>query len=141
MVENKNFWGENIFTPYESVSLIIRRNEEKNNLNINPEIVSSFSANADFILIRKPNNKKDDYFGFYNISDYKEGNLAFNLTSASSLLMVKSNNIVLFYNPQEEGLEINFSIPFEKKFILPSKKWIEFTSSGINELRETISLF
>jgi len=60
---------------------IIRRNEEKNNLNIKPEIVPSFSAIADVILIRKPKNKKYDYFGFYNISDYKEGNLAFNLTS------------------------------------------------------------
>lgn len=141
MADNKNLWGENIFTPYESVSLIIRRNEEKNNLNIKPEIVPSFSAIADIILIRKPKNKKDDYFGFYNISDYKEGNLAFNLTSPSSLLLEKSNNRLLFYNPQEEGVEINFSIPFEKKFILPSKKWVDLTSSGINELKETITLF
>lgn len=141
MADNKNLWGENIFTPYESVSLIIRRNEEKTRLNIKPEIVTSFSAIADVILIRKPKDKNEDYFGFYNLSDYKEDKLAFNLTLSSSLLMVKSNNRVLFYNPQEEGVEINFSIPFEKKFILPSKKWVDLTSSGINESTETISLF
>ncbi|HCN84877.1 MAG TPA: hypothetical protein DIT07_14860, partial [Sphingobacteriaceae bacterium] len=141
MEDNKNLWGENINTPYESVSLIIRRNGEKTKLKIEPVIVPSFSTDADIILIRKPKDKKVDYFGFYNISDYKEGNLAFNLTSSSSLVMVKSNNRVLFYNPQDDGVEINFSIPFEKKFILPSRKWVDCTSSGINELKEPITLF
>lgn len=141
MATDKNIWGESIMTPYESVSLIIRRNEEKDKLNIESEIVPSFSANADLILIRKPKDKKTDYFGFYNISEFKEGNLSFGLASPSSILMVKRDNKLLFYNTQVEGVEIKFSVPFEKSFILPLNKWVEITSSGMEESREIISLF
>jgi Heparinase II/III N-terminus/Heparinase II/III-like protein len=140
MAGNKNLWGENINTPYESVSLIIRRNKEKTDLKVETMLVPPFSVNADVILIRKPKDKKDFYFGFYNISNYKEETLAFDLTVPSSVLILKRDNKVLFYNPQEGGVEITFTVPVAQKVILSSKKWAEIKSSGVNETLETFSL-
>jgi hypothetical protein len=140
MADNKNLWGENINTPYESISLVIRKNDEKTSLNIVPEIVPPFSACADIILIRQPAGKNEDYFGFYNLSEYKGDSLAFNLTLPSSLLILKKENDVFLYNPQEKEIEVIFFIPVKKKIILPIKKWVKIGHSGIIELQETLEL-
>jgi hypothetical protein len=140
MADNKNLWGENIITPYESISLVIRRYEEKTTMDIRPEIVPAFSVNADLILIRKPKDEISIYLGFYNLSDYKGDNLFFNLTLPSTLNMVKRGNRVFYFNPQENEFEVTFSVPFNRKFIFPTKKWFEVTPSGIEELKEKMVL-
>ena len=84
---------------------------------------------------------KAEYLGFYNISEYKDADLEFNLTLPSSILILKKENKTLFYNPQEEGVEITFIMPVSRKFLLPSKKWIDITTSGMTEIQEKIDLF
>jgi len=141
MQDKEDFWGERVLTPYETFSLIIKRRGENENTNIKSRIVPPFFTDAKIILIRKPKDKKEDYFGFYDISEYKEDNLSLNLTLPSSLLMKKTDNSILLYSPKNEAVEVNFILPFKKKILLPAKKWVKITSSGIQELKKKISLF
>ncbi|MFC2087718.1 alginate lyase family protein, partial [Bacteroidota bacterium] len=137
MENNGKLWAKEINTPYENISLIIRKNQQNTNMVIDSAFHSSFSANADIILIRKPADNDDNYFGFLEISEYNDDNLSFHFVSPSSLLMVKmidGKNGNFLYNPKDEKLEINFTRPFDRKMFLPERRWVKITSSGIKEL-------
>ena len=143
MKDREDLWGRNIFTPYEAFSLMIRRGKGNNDIRIEPEIIPAFYTDAKMILIRKPKDNKESYFGFYNISSYKDDNVSFNLNSPFSLVMIKEKKGILLYNPKEEEAVIYFTLPVKKKIMLPSKKWVEITSSGtkVKTLKKEISLF
>jgi len=55
--------------------------------------------------------------------------------------MKKIDNSILLYSPKNEAVEVNFILPFKKKILLPAKKWVKITSSGIQEFKKEISLF
>lgn len=141
LADNRDVWAESITTPYEAIALIIKRYGKGVSQVIASEIVPPFSAQADVIVIRKPKSKTAQYLGFFNISEYKDANLAFNLTLPSSIVILKKENKTLFYNAQEEGVEITFTMPVSQKFLFPSKRWVDITTSGMTEIQEKIDLF
>ncbi len=141
MTDNKNVWGEKIKTPHETIALVLRKNNDISDFGVKSGIAQDFNANAKIIIIREPKNWKEVCLGFYGLSEYKESTLAFNLEKASSLLMIKGENKVLFYNSQDEEISITFTIPNTNRFTLPSKKWMIVTSSGIAEAKGKFAFF
>jgi Heparinase II/III N-terminus/Heparinase II/III-like protein len=141
MTGNDDLWAENITTKYESASVIIRRKAARILSVINTGNTPAFSANADLIVIRKPNGKNETGIGFSGISEYKGDKISFVINEPSSVLMIKRENKTLFYNPQQNGVEVSFTAPLQQKIILPSNKWVEITSSGMIDSTEKITLF
>ncbi|PIZ14977.1 hypothetical protein COY51_06770 [Candidatus Desantisbacteria bacterium CG_4_10_14_0_8_um_filter_39_17] len=141
MKYKKDVWARTVFTPYETISLILRKKEGKGMINIEEEISSLFSTNARLIVIRKPKDANENCFGFYNFTEYKENNLNFKSTAAVSLLMIKKENKIFMYNPLEKEINLNFVLPFNKTLTLPAKIWVEATSGEAKKIEESISPF
>ena len=139
---NNDFWGQNIITPYEEISLVIRKNGEKGPVDIETGNHPLFTTDSKVIILRKPGSKNEEYAGFYNISEFSNKTLAFKLFRTSSLVIVKENeNELMVYNPEDSDNEARFSLPVRKKIKLPAKKWITVSASGIEVLNEQINLF
>lgn len=119
-----NLWAEEIKTTYETIALVIRRNNEDSNYRIESGVATAFNTDASLVIVREPRNKNDRYFGFYNLSAYKDANLAFNLEKASSILIIKSAKKILLYNPLNEVINVDFTLPVKSRYVLPSKKWM-----------------
>lgn len=124
--DQKETWGKNIITPHETISLIINRDQSQ--VSVDSEVVSSFSACSEVIVIRKPKDKKEKHIGFSDISEYKDGHTAFELASPAPLLMKKIGDDVLLYNPKDKDVKVSFNFPFDKQVVLPTKNWVNITS-------------
>jgi hypothetical protein len=133
---NHNFWGKRINTPYESVAVIINKSSERTEIDINSEIIPTFSSTSDVILIRKPKDQKNDYLGFCGMTSFKDNKLALTLSFPSDLLIVKNSDQMRLFNTGNKSIEINVSLPFRGQVILPARKWFEVTPSGIKESME-----
>jgi len=139
---NNDLWGENISTPYEEISLIIRKNGKNRPVEIETGNHSAFTTDSKVIILRKPVSKNQEYAGFYNISEFRDKTLAFRLVRASSLVIVReSEKKLMIYNPDDSDTEARFSLPIRKRITLPVKKWVTVSDSGIEELNEQINLF
>ena len=137
-----DLWREDISTPYEKVSLVIRKNSDKRPAVIETRNDPAFETNAEVIVSRKPAGKDQEYLGFYSISEFRDKMLSLKLGRTSSMVIVRGNgNELMVYNPEESDVEARFTLPVRKKITLPSKKWIKISASGIETLDETISLF
>jgi len=136
-----NVWGVNINTPNEKISLAINIDHEKSIVSINSSVISSFSTNAKVSVLRKPKGETSKYLGFYDFSEYRNKSLSFNTSEFVSLTIIKGKDKVLIFNPQENDIHCDYIIPLKKKIIIPPKKWVSVTSSGMTELDDGINLF
>jgi hypothetical protein len=142
MAGKENIWARNIITPYEIVSLVIRKKTKKDIIDIESDNLQVFRTNAEVIVLRRPKSKAMEYMGFYNFSDYIDSTLSFTLNRFSSLIIVKGVNKELYlFNPGEKEIQAEFSLPVKKHFILSPKKWMTISSSGLTELNSKIILF
>jgi hypothetical protein len=142
IADRGDIWARNIITPYEIVSLVIRKNAKRDIIDIESENLQTFRTNAEIIVLRKPKSKAMAYFGFYDFTDYIDTALSFTLARSSSLLIVKGENAEMYiYNPEEKEIKAEFSLPVKKNFTLPSKKWMTISSTGLTELNSKIILF
>jgi len=128
MEEREDVWGKNITTPHETVSFILNRNQSA--ISVDSKLVSSFSADSEIILVRKPGNKTGKYLGFSDISKYEDKQLSFRVSSPSPILIKKAGKKQFLYNPMDKPVQVSFMKPFERQIMLPAKKWMRITSSG-----------
>ena len=139
---NNDLWGENINTPFEEISLIIRKNGKNRPVEIETGNHPAFITDSKVIILRKPAGKNQEYAGFYNISEFRDKTLSFTLLRVSSLVIVRENEKeLMIYNPDNTDIEARFSLPIRKRVTLPVKKWVTVSVSGIEELNEQINLF
>ena len=139
---NKNIWGKKIITPHETFAVVINREKERTSIGIETGVSDPLTADANLIVIRKPKNQNKEYLGFYDISEFKDNLLAFNLPVATSLVIIREGKgSLLMFNPQGKEVKVNFSLPLNKKITLRAKSWITISSSGISEYNEPVSLF
>jgi hypothetical protein len=135
MEDSKIFWGKRITTPHETLAVLLKKGEEQANSSIISGMIPEFITNAQGIVIRRPNGKKDNYLGLIDFSEYTGDNLTFNLENQSSLIMIKgSENNLLFFNPRDEEIKISFSRPIKDSFSLNGKKWMHLTTTGFQEV-------
>ena len=137
----KNVWGVNISTPNEDISLAINKDHKKSNVSINSTVISYFSTNAKVSVLRKPKGETGKYLGFYDFSEYRDKSLSFSTSKSVSLTIIKKQDKVLIFNPQENDIHCGFIIPLKKKITIPPKKWVSVTSFGMTELDDSIILF
>jgi len=131
---SKNLWGENINTPFESISLLIKRKDEMETVNFKTGNVPDFKTDAKVVVIRRPKNKNLSQFGFYGMSKFSDQTLSLTLDNPSSILILKEADRKLsIYNSGEHAVEAVFSYPLDKKIILLPKKWYSISSSTIKE--------
>jgi len=139
---NENIWGEKIITPYETISLVLRKEKVVSAIDFESGVAEAFSSDAKVIVIRKPKNTDKEYFGFHDISEFKDNSLEFKLPVAASLVFVREGESnLLIYNPLENEVKVNFTLPLKKKYTVPAKSWITISLEGISSFNQTVSLF
>jgi hypothetical protein len=139
---NKNIWGKKIITPNETFAIVINREKERTPVGIETGVADPLTTDANVIVIRKLKNMNKEYFGFYDISGFKDKSLDFRLSAAASLVMVREQDgSLLMFNPQDKELKVTFSVPLKKKFTLRAGSWITVSSTGISEYDKPVTLF
>jgi hypothetical protein len=142
MSQQKSAWGRLINSPYETIALILKKEDQVSSWISQTEMVPEFSTDASVVVIRRPHRKNDNFYGFNAISYFRGDDVQFTLGETSSLVFViKAANIYEWYNPTEQEIDVNMTAPFARKLKLPAGKWIQMDAEGSREIGDINPLF